>query len=421
MLSIMIPIEKLLNNLSKLAKSKNFKFKRLYSYLYNPGFYNFFNQDELDLKLLENLTEELKTQKFQPDFYKKNKIIKDQLIFNSINLLLETIYKPIFININSNPHKIINSIVKEFAESVWFIRISVYPEIDINYLINILEKRIEDNRFLNLIRKFYNHNFFNNWKWNKTFSGVPISQEKDELYLEILLNSFENEFLTHLKNDYINLFSDDNSFKKDFVFKRYKNEILLGITGSKQDAKTIEQTIKNYLTSQLGFTLINSELSYSKTGIEFLNYLIKKDKTYNKVNIKIPKGKIKIEAREKKLVKDFSSKQWMPIHRPWMIEKSDLEIIQRYNTELKSFYRYYSIADNVSYILNSYAYLMEYSCLKTLANKHKTSLNKFRKKHATGYKRWGIKNIDGSFENFYRGFRKKPISLSKTIDLKPYA
>jgi hypothetical protein len=40
--------------------------------------------------------------------------------------------------------------------------------------------------------------------------------------------------------------------------------------------------------------------------------------------------------------------------------------------------------------LNYFGYLMEYSCLKTLAAKHKSTISKLKKKYGYGKGRWGI-------------------------------
>ena len=64
-----------------------------------------------------------------------------------------------------------------------------------------------------------------------------------------------------------------------------------------------------------------------------------------------------------------------PVHRKYLIGLTDLEIVSVYNAELRGICNYYGMASNFCK-LHYFAYLMEYSCLKTLASKHKTSLSK---------------------------------------------
>ena len=68
---------------------------------------------------------------------------------------------------------------------------------------------------------------------------------------------------------------------------------------------------------------------------------------------------------------------------------TDLEIITVFNAELRGICNYYGIASNfcnLSYL----GYLMEYSCLKTLAAKHKSSIAKIKAKFKDGKGRWGV-------------------------------
>ena len=68
---------------------------------------------------------------------------------------------------------------------------------------------------------------------------------------------------------------------------------------------------------------------------------------------------------------------------------SDLEIIATYNSELRGICNYYNLASNYCQ-LRYFAYLMEYSCLKTLAAKHNTKISKIIAKFKDGKGGWGI-------------------------------
>lgn len=52
-----------------------------------------------------------------------------------------------------------------------------------------------------------------------------------------------------------------------------------------------------------------------------------------------------------------------------MIGKKVEDIVAQYNTEIRGFYNYYAIANNISDIGNSFGYIMEYSMYKTIAQK----------------------------------------------------
>ncbi len=63
-------------------------------------------------------------------------------------------------------------------------------------MISILEKRISDERFLRLIRKFLNAGYLEDWTYHKTYSGTPqggiISPMLANIYLDQLDRYYVN-------------------------------------------------------------------------------------------------------------------------------------------------------------------------------------------------------------------------------------
>ena len=78
-----------------------------------------------------------------------------------------------------------------------------------------------------------------------------------------------------------------------------------------------------------------------------------------------------------------------PCKRPSLLNLTDLEIVSTYNAELRGICNYYNLASNFN-MLNYFGYLMEYSCLKTLADKHRSKISKVRKMFKDGKGQWGI-------------------------------
>ena len=68
---------------------------------------------------------------------------------------------------------------------------------------------------------------------------------------------------------------------------------------------------------------------------------------------------------------------------------TDLEIVTVYNDELRGICNYYGITSNFCK-LKYLSYLMEYSCLKTLAAKHKSKISKVVAMYKDGTGEWGI-------------------------------
>lgn len=78
-----------------------------------------------------------------------------------------------------------------------------------------------------------------------------------------------------------------------------------------------------------------------------------------------------------------------PEARVDLTRNTDLEIVTTYDAEIRGLCNFYFLASNYR-SLNYFSYLMEYSCLKTLAWKHRCKLSKIYDKYRIGAKRWGI-------------------------------
>ncbi|EOP94030.1 hypothetical protein IGM_01351 [Bacillus cereus HuB4-4] len=234
-------------------------------------------------------------------------------------------------------------------------------------------------------------------------------------------------------------YEPDNKGYKSLKYVRYADDFLIGINGSKEDCHYIKEKIGSFLKEKL-----NLEMSVEKTLIthsekpaRFLGYEIqirsdfstKRDKNgltkrwYNgSVQLLIPRGTIEKVIVERRMVKDINAKKWGILHRPALEGLTDLEISELYNAELRGLYNYYSLAENVSVKMWQLKYVMEYSCLKTLAGKYKSSVGKMKQKYKQG-KYWGVKYETKSGEKiayFYKdGFTIQKPSFRKTIDTKP--
>ena len=62
------------------------------------------------------------------------------------------------------------------------------------------------------------------------------------------------------------------------------------------------------------------------------------------------------------------------------MNRSDIEILARYNAEVRGLYNYYSIA-NDSYKIGKFANLMKYSMYKTFACKYRTNIHEIKRRY----------------------------------------
>lgn len=96
-------------------------------------------------------------------------------------MILESIYEPVFSN---NSHgfrrqRSCHTALKNIAYwtgTKWFIEFDIesfFDNIDHNTLMEILEKKIDDKKFLNVIRKMLKAGYVEDWKYHDTYSGTP--------------------------------------------------------------------------------------------------------------------------------------------------------------------------------------------------------------------------------------------------------
>jgi hypothetical protein len=108
------------------------------------------------------------------------------------------------------------------------------------------------------------------------------------------------------------------------------------------------------------------------------------------IRLMMPKEVITKAIVGRKMVRDINAHKWKIDCRPMLINLSDLEIVNVYNAEIRGLFNYYRLAENVTQKMWQYRYVMEYSCLKTLAAKYKSSVRKMMGKYRVD-KHWGVK------------------------------
>ena len=224
--------ERVLKALSDHSQSSDYKYERLYRYLFSEEMFAVAYQriyakqgnmtpgtdgktiDEMSLERIERLIVSLKDESYQPHparrvyIPKKNgkkrplgiPSFEDKLVQEVVRLLLEAIYEGHFEGTSHGfrPHRschtALGMIQKSFAGAKWFIEGDIkgfFDNIDHNVLISILRERISDERFLRLIRKFLNAGYVEDWKYNKTYSGTPQGGIISPMLAYIYLDKFD--------------------------------------------------------------------------------------------------------------------------------------------------------------------------------------------------------------------------------------
>lgn len=427
----------------------------------------------------------------------------DKLVQEVIRMILEAIYEGHFeytshgFRPNRSCHTALAQIQKSFSGAKWFIEGDIkgfFDNINHEILIGILKERISDDRFIRLIRKFLNAGYIEDWSFHKTYSGTPqggiVSPLLANIYLD-RLDKYMKEYITkfdkgekrrpsRVRRDFENarrrtvrklksvedeseravliqkikaedkeraMFPScdemDTNYKR-LKYVRYADDFLIGIIGSKQDAKEVKEDIKNFLYEKLKLELSDEKtlITHTEDSARFLGYEIfvrksnaqRRDiagrlrRTYGKrVYLKLS-----TETMRNKLldygVLEFRYQNgkeiWKPKCRSGLIFNDDLEILDRYNREIRGFYNYFSIANNCSE-LHNFRFIMEYSMYKTFAGKYKSSTRKINAKYRRNGKftvRFTTKSGAVKERYFYDlGFKRKNPMTDAGFDIMPYS
>jgi len=129
---------------------------------------------------------------------------RDKVIQECLRLILEAIYESGF-HENSHGfcpgrscHTALESLRRNWVGTKWVIEADItqcFDNIDHQRLLDILREKIQDDRFINLIRKFLKAGYLENWEYHKTYSGTPqgwvISPILTNIYLDKLDRKLE--------------------------------------------------------------------------------------------------------------------------------------------------------------------------------------------------------------------------------------
>lgn len=362
----------------------------------------------------------------------------DKLLQEVIRMILEAYYEPQFSEHSHGfrPKRGCHTALQEIQTwkgTRWFIEgdiSSYFDTIDHGVLITMLSKQIQDGRFIRLIKNMLEAGYLDDWKFHKTISGTPQGGVISPLLANIYLHQFDKWVGEELIPQYtrgkkqransaynrlsrkIKFYQDNGDYRKahqliverrnlpsvdtyDTTYRRlryvrYADDFILGFTGSKAEAKDIKKQIVDFLKIKL-----HLELSQEKTLIthateesaKFLGYEIKAQRVNDYIDNKgrrsangvialfVPASVIESKCRQ-------YMKNGKAIHRNNLLHDDDFSIVQTYQQEYRGLVQYYILAQNLSWFSKVYWY-METSVLKTLAFKHKSSINKMLVKYKT--------------------------------------
>ena len=327
-----------------------------------------------------------------------------------------------------------------------------FDNIDHSVLLGLLSEKIKDSKFINLIGKFLKAGYMEDWNYHKTYSGTPqggiLSPILANIYLHELdkkVEEIKKDFSFPPEHAYNPVYgkkvreierarreygkSKDESEKKRLLKKihkleverrnlpykdttdkklsyvRYADDFIIGISGSREDAEVIKEKLGLFILERLKLELSEEKTKVTHTSEKacFLGYDVKVRRNQqtkrkangvvqrtlnNSVELLVPMERIEKFMFDREIVIQAKNGELIPWQRNAMVGLTDLEVADTYNSQTRGICNYYSLASNFSK-LTYFVYLMEYSCLKTLAKKHKTRISAIKTMYKAN-KSWGI-------------------------------
>lgn len=435
----------------------------------NKGF-NYDTQmlKSLSKKILDKIICDLKTQQFvfEPikEIYSSKKTgkvslsLRDKIVQQAMLLILKSIYEPTFSDYNhsfkpnKSCHTALKEIRKSWSGSKWAIEGNIrgsYNNLNHHIIIIILQRKIQDQRFIQLLWKFLRSGKIIDNKYVNSKLGIPQRGIFSYFLINIYLNEFD-QFIHYI----IDLFNLNNfqcsnleyikaleskmfQFKKKFTnstiyflneiikliqlkrfyilskktidlkyirikYIRYGDNWIIGIVGTKSFSTKLLSIIDGFLKKELKLIIYFEQISityFPSKKVKFLGYQLQigqssilgqsRKKAEQQTRLFIPTKEIILN-----LSKNNFCKNGKGIKKKGWILYSDEMITKKYNLILLRLRNYYSLADNYKISINRIQYILKFSWAHTLATKHRTRISK----QIVRYKELGLK-IENNITN----------------------
>ena len=527
--------ESVLKALSEHSSDSDYKFERLYRNLFNRKFFEVAYQiiyakpgnmtagtdnktaEGFTLEQIDTLIKSLRGETYQPFparrvyIPKKNgkkrplgiPAFSDKLVQQVVKMILEAIYEGYFewtshgFRPNRSCHTALAQIQKQFSGAKWFIEGDIkgfFDNIDHDVLIAILRKKIADERFLRLIRKFLNAGYAEDWVFHNTYSGTPQGGIISPILANIYLDQFDkymaeyadkftkgdgrkrnnkyyclNTWMCNLKkkinsaedrNERAEMIREYQSMRKQKLsmsptepmdenyrrlqYVRYADDFLVGVIGSKADCEKMKADIAKFMSDKMHLELSDEKtlITNAQDKAKFLGYEISVRKSNsvkrnkNGIRSRVFNGSVvltvNIETARKKLsvlealkIEKIRGKDvWRSKSRGKLIALEPDKILAQYNSEIRGFYNYFSIAYNTSSVCSTFGYIMEWSLYKTLGQKLNLSSMQVKKKFRKD-KDFVIPYKDKKGKEKFRmlyngGFKRRNADINHKVDILPH-
>lgn len=303
---------------------------------------------------IENLIQLLKDGRYTPKPVKRVYIPKkngkyrplgiptgdEKLVQEVVRILLEQIYEPVFSDCShgfrpaKSCHTALMQIKDKWKGTKWVVDMDIkgfFDNLEHQKLLELLEKKIDDQKFIRLIKNLLQAGYLDNWKFHRTYTGTPqggicspilaniflheldqfmqearnqfdlgISRKRNPAYYSLQarilarrkwLKQMEYEggyfpwAATQAKEEIRDLETElrnmpsfdthDEGFKR-LYYVRYADDFAIGIVGSKEDAIKFADSVKDFLRKDLSLEIAEDKggIHHIQKGFDFLGHHI---------------------------------------------------------------------------------------------------------------------------------------------------
>ncbi|WP_033195956.1 reverse transcriptase/maturase family protein [Streptomyces xiaopingdaonensis] len=363
----------------------------------------------------------------------------DKLVAEVVRLLLEAYYDVQFSDRSHGfrpgrgCHTALRDVADTWKGTHWFIEGDIsdcFGSLDHEVMLDILSEKIPDGRFLQLISRMLKAGYLEDWRWNSTLSGAPQGGVASPILSNIYLDRFDRFVEQRLLPEYnrgdtrrrhpeyqrvatqiarakkrgdaetvlllrqeqrsrSSLDLNDPGYRR-LRYVRYADDWLLGFAGPKSEAKEVKERVRIFLREELKLELSDPKTLITHAASQaasFLGYSIRAQRSDTKISggRRAANGVIGLYVPQQVIRQRCAlyMKRGKPESRGGLIRDNDYSIVVKYQAEYRGLVQYYLLAQNV-HRLGVLRWVMETSMLKTLANKHKSTVRKMaRKFHGT--------------------------------------
>ena len=136
--------------------------------------------------------------------------VEDRLVQEVVRTILQAIYEPVFLNESHgfrpgrSCHTALETIQRTWTGTKWLIEVDVrgfFDNIDHAVLLSLLERRIDDRKFVGLVRAMLEAGYMEDWTVERTYSGTPQGGVVSPLLANIYLHELDL-FMAEMRADF---------------------------------------------------------------------------------------------------------------------------------------------------------------------------------------------------------------------------